>query len=103
MEMMADEDATKYEMHFSKFIAADIDCEKIEDMYAEAHKKIRADASATPAEKKGITHEVNKEEGKVTSSDGTEHVRDRKITLQQRKEKVEAKKQAAYEKMMAEC
>merc|ERR1712113_1365413 len=41
MEMLQEEDATKYEAHFAKYIAASIEAEKVEDMYAEAHKKIR--------------------------------------------------------------
>merc|ERR1711924_385621 len=41
MEMMQEEDPTKYEAHFSKFIAADIDADKMEDMYTEAFDKIR--------------------------------------------------------------
>merc|ERR1719238_657244 len=42
MESMAEEDSTKYEAHFSKYIAAGIDAEKLEDMYTKAHAKIRA-------------------------------------------------------------
>merc|ERR1719476_1033116 len=57
MEMMAEEDSTKYEAHFAKYIAADIDAEKMEDMYTEAFEKIREDPDREPAEKKGVTHE----------------------------------------------
>merc|ERR1719471_2232427 len=57
MEMLAEEDTTKYDAHFAKYIAEDIDADKIEEMYQEAHKKIREDPEYTPAEKKGITHE----------------------------------------------
>merc|ERR1712190_636726 len=42
MEMLQEEDPTKYEAHFAKFIEAGIDADKMEDMYSEAHKKIRA-------------------------------------------------------------
>merc|ERR1711982_127399 len=100
MEMMAEEDP-KYEAHFSKFIAADLDADKIEDMYTEAHEKIREDPEHENSEKKGITH-TRGEAGQITSSDGTEHVRSTKITLEQRKEKVAKKIAAAQAKLMEE-
>merc|ERR1712066_968782 len=52
MEMLSEEDATKYEAHFAKYIAADIDADKMEEMYQEAHKKIRANPEHTGTEKK---------------------------------------------------
>merc|ERR1712217_299683 len=55
MEMLQEEDPTKYEAHFSKFIAADIDADKMEDMYSEAHAKIRENPDGEHAEKKGLT------------------------------------------------
>jgi len=100
MEMMQEEDPTKYEAHFSKFIENDIDADKLEDMYSEAHGKIREDPVFTPAENKGITHE--RQGNKITSSDGTEHVRFKKIGLEKRRAKVAAKIAAAQAKMMAD-
>merc|ERR1711865_536227 len=41
MESLQEEDPTKYEAHFAKFVANDIDADKMEDMYGDAHKKIR--------------------------------------------------------------
>jgi len=101
MEMMKEEDPTKYEAHFSKFIAADIDADKIEEMYTEAHEKIREDPDFENKEAKSLTHEVD-EEGKVVCSDGTEHVRSKKISLEARKAKVQARIDAAREKMMSD-
>jgi len=98
MEMMSEEDPTKYEAHFSKFIENSIDADGLEDMYGGAHKKIREDPSHTPAEKKGITHE--REGSRITSSDGTEHARFKKIGLEKRRAKVAAKIQAAQAKML---
>merc|ERR1719277_2432193 len=72
MEMLAEEDPTKYEAHFAKYIKNDIDPEKIEDMYTEAIEKIKEDPDGEETEKKDITHEHKG--NKVTSSDGTEHV-----------------------------
>jgi len=100
MEMLQEEDPTKYEAHFAKFIAEDIDGEKLEEMYTEAHEKIRENPDSEPAEKKGITH--TREEEQITSSDGTEHVRSKKITLEQRRAKVAEKIAAAQAKLMEE-
>merc|ERR1712151_869933 len=67
MEMMKEEDPTKYEAHFSKYIKEDIDADKIEDMYTEAIEKIKEDPYGEETEKKEITHEHKG--NKVTSSD----------------------------------
>jgi len=99
MEMLAEEDPTKYEAHFAKYIAADIDADKLEDMYSEAHDKIKEDPDPEEKEKKGVSH-VHKG-NKVTSSDGTEHVRSVKLSLSQRRVKVQAKIQAAQARMLA--
>merc|ERR1719169_90502 len=48
MEMLQEEDPTKYEAHFSKFIADGKEPDGIEDMYTEAHTKIRADPGPSP-------------------------------------------------------
>jgi large subunit ribosomal protein L5e len=101
MEMLQEEDPTKYEAHFSKFLSNDIDAEKMEDMYTEAHKKIRADPDAKPAAKKGITWA--RKGNKVTSSDKKEVVRSTKLSLKQRREKVRQKIAAAQAKMMADA
>merc|ERR1719203_66289 len=98
MSSMAEEDSTKYEAHFSKFIENDIDSEKLEEMYTEAHTKIRANPDYEPSEKKQITHE--REGNQLTSSDGTLHVRSKKIGLEKRRAKVQAKIAAAQAKMM---
>jgi len=101
MEMMQEEDPTKYEAHFAKFIENDIDAEKIEEMYEEAHGKIKENPEFEPKEDKAITY-TRGEDGQVTASDGTEHTRNTKLTLKQRREKVAAKIAAAQERMMAE-
>ncbi|CAE8587277.1 unnamed protein product [Polarella glacialis] len=98
MEMLQEEDPTKYEAHFSKFISAGIDAEKMEEMYTEAHEKIREDPNGEAAEKKDITQ--TRKGNKVVGSDGTEHIRSMKLTLKQRRVKVAAKIAAAQAKMM---
>merc|ERR1719517_52515 len=99
MEMLAEEDPTKYEAHFAKYIEADIDADKLEDMYSDAHDKIKEDPDPETKEKKSITHEHKG--NSVKSSDGTEHTRTVKLSLKQRREKVAAKIQAAQAKMLA--
>lgn len=99
MEMLQEEDPTKYEAHFSKFLSNGIEPEKVEEMYTEAHKKIRENPNYEPAAKKGITW--TRKGNKVTSSDGKDVVRSTKLSLKQRREKVRQKIAAAQAKMMA--
>merc|ERR1712194_220408 len=98
MEMMQDEDPTKYEAHFAKFIENSIDADKVEDMYTEAHSKIRADPSFSAGDKKSITY--TRAGNKFTGSDGTDHVRSKKIGLEARRAKVAKKIAAAQAAMM---
>jgi large subunit ribosomal protein L5e len=99
MEMLQEEDPTKYEAHFSKFIKEGIEPEKLEDMYKAGHKKIRDDPTFKPKAKKAITHD---HKGNiVTTSDGTKHYRSVKLSLKQRRVKVAAKIAAAQAKMLA--
>jgi len=99
MEMMKEEDPTKYEAHFARYIKEDIDADKMEDMYTEAMEKIKEDPFGEDKEKKDITH--TRKGNKIASSDGTEHVRSMKLTLKQRRVKVAAKIAAAQAKMLA--
>merc|ERR1712113_1055136 len=98
MEMMQEEDPTKYEAHFAKFIENDIDADKVEEMYEEAHGKIRENPDFEPKERDAITY-TRGENGQTTASDGTEHTRNIKLTLKERREKVAAKIAAAQERM----
>jgi len=100
MEMLQEEDPTKYEAHFAKYIAGGIDPDKMEDMYTDAHDKIKEDPEFEPAEKKGITH--TRKGNQITTSDGTEHVSTVKLSLKQRRAKVAAKIAHAQAKMLAE-
>merc|ERR1719440_1035249 len=91
--MMQEEDPTKYEAHFAKFIEADIDADKMEDMYTDEHAKIKENPDFEPAEKKQITWE--RQGNTVTPSEGTAVNRSVKLSLKQRREKVRVKIQAA--------
>jgi large subunit ribosomal protein L5e len=99
MEMLQEEDPTKYEAHFSKFIAEGIDADGMTEMYEEGHKKIRESPAHAPADKDKITH--TRKGNAIHASDGTETVRSAKLSLKQRREKVQAKIAAAQAKMMA--
>jgi large subunit ribosomal protein L5e len=100
MEMLAEEDPTKYEAHFAKFIENGMEADKLEDLYSDAHSKIKEDPDHAPKEKQGVTHE--RKGNKVIASDGSETVRSVKLTLKQRREKVKAKIAAAQAKMMGD-
>jgi len=100
MESMKEEDPTKYEAHFSKYIENDIDPDGVEDMYTEAHGKIKENPEFEGVEKKQITHE--RDGNQFTSSDGTEHARSKKIGLEARRAKVSAKIAKAQARMLAE-
>jgi large subunit ribosomal protein L5e len=100
MEMLQEEDATKYEAHFAKFIAEDIDADGLEDMYSKAHEKIREDPGPAPKEKKGVTH--TRKGNTVVASDGSEVIRSTKLSLKQRREKVAQKIAAAQAKAMGD-
>merc|ERR1719265_2815813 len=100
MEMMQEEDPTKYEAHFAKYIENDIDAEKMEEMYSEAHSKIRESPDGEDKEKKDVPHE--RKGNTITHSDGTEYKRSVKLSLKQRRAKVQAKIAAAQAKMAAD-
>jgi len=99
MEMLQEEDPTKYEAHFSKFLENDIDADKMEDMYTDAHSKIRENPDFKAAANKGIKWE--RKGNKVTSSDGKDVTRSCKLSLKQRRAKVASKIATAQAKMMA--
>jgi len=98
MEMLQEEDPTKYEAHFAKYISEGIEPDGVEEMYSNAHDKIREDPEYEPKEKKTITWERDGHD--VKSSDGTSLERSAKISLEERREKVREKIAAAQAKMM---
>jgi large subunit ribosomal protein L5e len=99
MEMLEEEDPTKYEAHFAKFIAAGISGGDISDMYSGAHAKIKEDPSFTPKDPKNIT---NKRVGKnILPEGGAKYQRNVRLTLKQRKEKVRQKISTAQKKALA--
>jgi len=98
MEMLQEEDPTKYEAHFAKYLSNDIDADKMEDMYSEGHDKIRENPDFVPSSKKETTW--TRKGNTVTNSEGTDVNRSVKLSLKQRREKVRQKIAAAQAKMM---
>merc|ERR1719333_941936 len=88
MEMLEEEDPTKYEAHFSKLIAAGVGGGDVSDMYSNAHAKIKEDPTYTPKDAKTVE---NKRVGNSILADGKKYPRNVKLTLKQRKEKVRQK------------
>ena len=79
MEYLEEEDNQKYEAHFASYIAADVAADGLEDLYESVHEKIREDPS--PSEKKSFTPDKS-------------FKRKVKLTLDERKARVQAKKDA---------
>jgi len=99
MEMLEEEDPTKYEAHFSKFIAEGVGGGDVQDMYSEAHAKIKEDPSYTPKDAKTVE---NKRVGNsIVPPDGKKYQRNVKLSLKQRKEKVKQKITNAQKKALA--
>jgi len=79
MEYLEEEDNQKYQEQFKAYIDEDIEPDSLEELYEEVHEKIREDPS--PAEKKDFTPDKS-------------YKRKAKLTLEERKERVAAKKAA---------
>ncbi|KAG7795490.1 hypothetical protein KL929_003841 [Ogataea haglerorum] len=82
MEELMDDDEEKYRTLFKGYIADDIDADAIEDLYAEAHEKIREDPSFKPTEKKFTKEQYAAESKKY---------KQKKLTKEERRERVAAK------------
>merc|ERR1712176_656837 len=79
MELLEEEDPDRYASQFASYIEKEIEGDSLEEMYQAAHEKIREDPEFTPTEKEDSYDPVNPQE---------------KITLEERKAKVAAKKAA---------
>ena len=79
MEYLEEEDNQKYEEHFASYIAADVSADGLEELYESVHEKIREDPS--PSAKKAFTPDKS-------------FKRKSKLSLDERKARVQAKKDA---------
>jgi large subunit ribosomal protein L5e len=84
MEYLDEEDNQKYKEHFASYIAASVDADGLEELYESVHEKIREDPTAG--------------EKKAFSPDKT-FKRTPKLTYDERKAAVEAKKQAKRDEL----
>jgi large subunit ribosomal protein L5e len=81
MRKLAEEDASKYQRQFSRYIAAGITPDKLEDVIRSVHRKIRQDPKAVISTKH--KPDVPKRFGRIE-----------KLTCEERKAKREVKKKA---------
>ena len=79
MEYLEEEDNTKYQQQFASYIAEDIEADGLEELYEGVHEAIREDPS--PAEKKDFSPDKS-------------YKRKAKLTHEERKARVQAKKDA---------
>ncbi|KAI5477565.1 60S ribosomal protein l5 [Pseudohyphozyma bogoriensis] len=84
MESLEEEDDERFKKHFSSYLADDIGSEDLEDIYKEAHAAIRENPEAVKTDKADLAKW--KEASKKTHP--------KKLSLQQRRERIEAKKAA---------
>ena len=87
MEYLEEEDNQKYQEHFAKYIAAKVAPDGMEELYEGVHEKIREDPSS--AAKKGFSPDKS-------------FKRTAKLTYDERKARVQAKKDAKKAELEAE-
>merc|ERR1712174_64857 len=87
MEYLEEEDNTKYQEQFASYISNDIEADGLEELYESVHEEIREDPS--PSEKKEFTPDKS-------------FKRKAKLSYDERKAAVEAKKQAKRDELEAE-
>ena len=87
MEYLEEEDNQKYQEHFATYIAEDVEADGLEELYESVHEKIREDPS--PSEKKAFTPDKS-------------FKRKAKLTHDERKAAITAKKEAKKAELEAE-
>ncbi|KAK4532729.1 hypothetical protein CCYA_CCYA13G3586 [Cyanidiococcus yangmingshanensis] len=60
MRMLREEDPEKYQRQFSRYIKADVGPDDLENMYREAHRRIREDPRAVPTDKTKVVKRPRK-------------------------------------------
>jgi large subunit ribosomal protein L5e len=89
MDALEEDDEEKYKRQFAKYLEDDVTSDALEDLYKEAHEKIRADPSFTPTEKKDSYEESKKYKSK-------------RLTREQRKARVQEKLKKIQEERLAQ-
>merc|ERR1711871_159648 len=79
MELLEEEDPERYQTQFAKFIEKELEADSLEDLYKEAHEKIREEPEHQPTDKESSYPAKNPQP---------------KRTLEERKAAIQAKKDA---------
>lgn len=87
MEYLEEEDNAKYQEHFAAYIASDVAADGLEELYESVHSKIREDPS--PAPKKEFTPDKS-------------YKRKSKLSLDERKARIQVKKDAKKAELEAD-
>ncbi|KAK2711166.1 large ribosomal subunit protein uL18-like [Artemia franciscana] len=90
MKNLADEDEDAFKRQFSQYIKAGVNADAVEELYKKAHAAIRADPEHKP---------IVKDRSKVAKK----RFNPKKLTLEQRKERVAAKKKEVLEQIQGEA
>ncbi|XP_055388649.1 60S ribosomal protein L5-like [Condylostylus longicornis] len=93
MKTLQEESPEKYESHFSRFIKKGVAADGIEEMYKKAHAAIRSNPDRVKKPKKDIK---NRREGNYIVTSKTKYLRPKRLTNEQRKERVQRKLQMAF-------
>jgi large subunit ribosomal protein L5e len=101
MEMLQEEDPERYKAQFAKFLENDIEPDGIEDMYTECHSKIREDPKfERDVRTVLVSHKRNGHT--IVPSDGEKsYTRKVKLTLTQRRARVQQKMASARDRLLA--
>jgi len=89
MDALEEDDEEKYKRQFAKYLEDDVSSESLEDIYREAHEKIRADPSFTPTQKQA-------------NYDETKNHKDHKLSKDAKKARVNAKLRRIQDERMAQ-
>lgn len=94
MRSMEEEDAEKYKKHFSKYIAAGVTADNLEEMYTKAHEAIRANPSAAA---KKVRAEGDAKHGSLKYKSTRRNLKQRKDRIRQKIASFNAKLAAAQQ------
>jgi large subunit ribosomal protein L5e len=83
MRYLEEDDDDKYKKQFSKFIAAGVDADDLEEMYQDAHNAIREDPTHVPTDKK-----------KPAAGEKVKNNHKTRLTYKQKKNKIQQKVKA---------
>lgn len=74
MTKMEDESPDAFKKHFSQYIAAGVNADGLEDLYASVHKAIRANPEGLPKKEKKVEVSKYKSKAKLSRAERRDHV-----------------------------